>query len=412
MNAVAKTSRSVEDYVSAVLDGPRMSEIALELPGHIKAALFQRNLFHAIAANPDLMEFSPGLIFREVAKAASLGLLLDPQLGEAYLVVAYNYKSRSKEPQLRIGYRGLIKLVRQSGDVKIVYAHEVKANDFIECELGLEKRLVHKPILFGDRGETVGYYAVAKLANGEHDFEPMSINEVDTIRDRSDGWKAFQEGKIKSTPWSSDPDEMGKKTVLRRLMKRTSQSPELAEAINIEDAGEFQGGARRLAIAPPVPTPRRTPPNPNVARAEGPALITAEQASELARALTDLGKGAWTEFSKTWEVSRLGELSAGKFEAAITQLREQLEAKEQKTPPNPSEVQTAVTEPPKAATSAFDWDGYRTALNAAMTQKEADDVFVEWIDTRNPALSVDDEDQVQALLRERCDKLPYGERDA
>jgi recombination protein RecT len=260
-NAVATLGPSpVEDFVGQVLDSRRFEELRQSLPQHIKPELFQRNLLNAVMSNYELMDYTPGLLFREVSKAAALGLFLDPQLGEAYLMVAHNYKTKVKEPQLRIGYRGLIKLARQSGEIRLIYAHEVCANDYIECRLGDDKSLIHKPELFTDRGPIVGYYAVIKYANGEVDFEPMSAAQIHEIRDRSDSYKAFKEGKIKSSPWSTDESEMAKKTTIRRIAKRAPQSPELAEAIRIEDAAEHSDFVRGpKLIAPPPPRPPSPP---------------------------------------------------------------------------------------------------------------------------------------------------------
>ena len=103
----------------------------------------------------------------------------------------------------------------------------------IEANLGVDKTLIHKPRLFTDRGPVIGYYAVIKYRDGAFDFEPMSLAQVDAIRDRADAWKAFKEGKIKSTPWATDHDEMSKKTAIKRLIKRAPQSPELSEAVRI-----------------------------------------------------------------------------------------------------------------------------------------------------------------------------------
>lgn len=346
-----KMTSPVEDFVSEVLDPARMAEVAESLPAHIKPALFQRNLLNAVMANPDLMKFSPGLIFREVSKAVSLGLFLDPQLGEAYIVPTYNYKTKQVEPQLRVGYRGLTKLARQSGDVRIVYAHEVRANDIFECVLGSEKSIIHKPIVFGDRGAVVGYYAVMKLANGEIDFEPMSLPQVRAIRDRSDGYKAFSENKIKSTPWSTDEDEMGKKTAIRRLMKRAPQSPELAEAIRIEDAAEHSfGSAPRL-----VPPLARLPPNPNA----------------------------------------LSPPSAPRLAAAPIAAKA--------SPPNPNKGRPAPSEP--APAESFDFDAFRDLVSAAATQEEANAIYEREVTNRKPALHPDEVDECDSLLREACQKF-------
>ncbi len=260
----------LDEYRIQVLPPERAHELYRAMPSHIKPAVFERNLMNALMANPSLMDFDPRLIFREVAKAAGLGLLLDPLLGEAYIVTAYNYKTKRVEPQLRVGYKGMNKLARQAGNVSSIYAHEVHALDEVECDLGFPKVFHHKPKLFGDRGALIGYVALIAFKDGTFDFEPMSVEQCQGIRDRSDAWKAFIEKKIKSTPWASDEIEMSKKTVLRRLMKRQEQSPELANAIRIEDEAEHPN-----LDALPTPKVLRVP-SPNEIEQETTPPIAAE----------------------------------------------------------------------------------------------------------------------------------------
>lgn len=265
MNAVTTAQPTkLDQFRMEILPPDRRQELFSGMPPHVRPERFERNLVNALMQNTWLLQHDPRLIFREVSKAAALGLYLDPQLGEAYLIESWNGKTKRKEPQLRVGYRGLIKLGRQSGEISMIYAHEVNENDFLDVDQGAEKKLIHKPKLFSDRGPVIGYYAVVKYKDGDFDFEPLSIPQAHKIRDRSDGWKAFSEGKIKSTPWATDEEEMSKKTVIRKLAKRIPQSPELAEAIRIEDAAEH---SELRAIAPPPPRPPVPPSSQIVAPA-------------------------------------------------------------------------------------------------------------------------------------------------
>lgn len=223
----------VEAFMAKVMTDEDRRQIASALPSHIRMERFERNLSNALMNEPRLLECNPREVFREVAKIAAIGLLIDAQLGEAYLIVT------SKGPQARIGYRGLMKLARQSGDVSVIYAHAVHEFDEIECTLGDDKRLTHKPKLFGERGIEVGYYAVVKYKDGTTDFEPMTLDEINKIRDKSDGYRAFKANKIKDTPWASSYEEMAKKTCIRRLMKRVPQSPDMADALSLEDRAEY-----------------------------------------------------------------------------------------------------------------------------------------------------------------------------
>lgn len=247
MNNQLTVAQRTDHFVAAVLED-RTGALENSLPAHIKPARFRRNLATAVAQHPKLLQCDPGSVFYEVAKAAALGLLLDPQLGEAYLITGY--ADGGPVPQLRLGYRGLIKLARQSGEVASIYAHEVCDLDRFHVALGSDKKLVHEPNYLTERGKIIMYYACVHYRDGTTDFEPMAMKDILAIRDRSDAWKAHKAGKIKSTPWATDEGEMAKKTVLRRLLKRVPQSPELQDALSAEDAEFIE------VTAKPVETPR------------------------------------------------------------------------------------------------------------------------------------------------------------
>jgi phage RecT family recombinase len=261
---VAATPR-LDAFVDQVLP-PDMAADLYKSLSHIKPEVFKRNLANALMANPALMGYHPSLVYREVSKAAGLSLLLDPQLGEAYIIEAYNYKSKRKEPQLRIGYRGLLKLARQTGNVTTIYAHAVHEKDDVEVDQGFPKVFHHRPKLFSDRGPVLGYVAIIAFKDGTFDFEPMPLPEILSIRDRSDAWKAFKAGQIKSTPWNTDEGEMCRKTVLRRLSKRQDLSPEYRQAVQIEDEAEFPTMVAGVANAP------------QIGRDAGPPLLAADTA--------------------------------------------------------------------------------------------------------------------------------------
>ncbi|HKH29060.1 MAG TPA: recombinase RecT [Sphingomicrobium sp.] len=251
MNAIA-TVEPPKSKVTQFLDQVFAADRAtgMYLPAHIDVGMFRANLYTAVTLKPELLQCHPTALYQEVCAAASLGLRFDPALGEAYLIVVQG------KPQLRIGYRGHIKLALQSGEVKQVYAHEVHALDTFDVALGEEKRLIHKPNLDEeDPGPIRFYYSVAKFRGGETDFDVMSVKQIHAIRARSDGWRAYSAGKIKSTPWLTDEQEMSKKTVIRRLLKRLPKSPEVNALLNRDQ--ELEDVEHQDVSAPrPVPTLR------------------------------------------------------------------------------------------------------------------------------------------------------------
>lgn len=241
----------------------RMPDLSGSLPHHVKASVFYSEVANALMRNPDLILFDPNTVYREISTGASLGLSFNPQLGEASLAIAENFKTKKTEPQLRIGYRGMIKLARQSGEVQTAYAGKICEHDDIEIDDGFP-RVFHVRVKDPfNRGDVKGYFAMVTDFHGGFDFELMSMQEIHDIRDRSESWKAYKAAKALNrksaitNAWETDEGEMAKKTPFRRLMKRMQQSPELARAIQIEDEAEavIDSGAayapRASAFRPP-----------------------------------------------------------------------------------------------------------------------------------------------------------------
>ena len=101
--------------VRALLDRAK-GQIAAALPSHIKAEHMIRVAFTSILKTPALLECDQKTLIGAVIEAAQLGLEPDGITGHAYLV------PYGKKCQLIPGYKGLIRLARQSGEVTRGYA--------------------------------------------------------------------------------------------------------------------------------------------------------------------------------------------------------------------------------------------------------------------------------------------------
>src|SRR5690606_2786752 len=131
----------------------------------------------------------------------------------------------------------LIELARRSGQIVSIAAHEVYENDDFNLVYGVNDILEHRPLLKGNRGEVMGFYAVAKMKDGGYEFEYMSREQVEQIRNESQGYKqALKYGKPQSHPWGAHFVEMGRKTVIRRLAKYLQLSIELQTAVALDEA--------------------------------------------------------------------------------------------------------------------------------------------------------------------------------
>jgi len=189
-------------------------EFAKALPGHITADRFVRTAQTAIALTRNIDKVkNPQSLLAACTKAATDGLILDGR--EAALVVDHN-----GDVQYRPMMRGILKLAYQSGQIKSLVVEPVRASDYFKHEpTNSKKPITHKVDHSKDRGDAYAVYAIAELVSGGIVHEVMNVKDVNAIRDRSDAYKAFKAGRIKSTPWSTDWAEMARKTVFRRISK-------------------------------------------------------------------------------------------------------------------------------------------------------------------------------------------------
>ena len=124
---------------------------------------------------------------------------------------------------------GIIKKMRNSGDVAGVSAHVIYENDHFEYVLGTTEYIEHKPPRLGDdRGKAIGAYAVIRLKEGDPIIEVMDVAEIEKVRKVS---KASGKG-----PWVDWWDQMAEKTVLRRAAKRAPSSADLMSVLTADDA--------------------------------------------------------------------------------------------------------------------------------------------------------------------------------
>lgn len=230
------------EQIAYLLD-QKKGELAKMLPKTLSIDRLLKVAQIAATTTPALAECDVPSLVGAIGQCAQMGLEPNTVLGHAYLV-PFNVKRKDtqgrerwvKSVQVVIGYKGLIDLARRSGQIVSIAAHEVCEADHFELVYGLDEKLNHTPAM-GDRGNVVGFYAVAKLQGGGHAFEFMSLHQVREIM------KATQ-SKGGYGPWKDHFIEMGRKTVIRRLAKYLPLSVEFQTAAALDgmaDAGKDQG---------------------------------------------------------------------------------------------------------------------------------------------------------------------------
>jgi recombination protein RecT len=196
-------------------------ELARALPKHMDPDRVARIAVTLVGGNPALAQCTSESFLGALMTASQLGLEPGP-LGEAYLVPYGN------KVTFIPGYKGLIKLAWQSNMLKSIDAHVVYENDEFDFAYGLEPFLKHKPTR-GARGGITDVYACSTFLNGGSAFVVMSIDDVESIRDRS---KAAKKG-----PWVTDWNAMAQKTAVKQLSKFLPMSTELrafAQAVALD----------------------------------------------------------------------------------------------------------------------------------------------------------------------------------
>ena len=209
------------------------NEIAKALPKSITPERVARIALTTLRKNPGLLECDPNSFLGAVMQASQLGFELDDNLGLAYLVPFFNKKTGRKEVQLIIGYRGLIELARRSGKLRNISARMVYENEPFSIEYGLMETLKHTPLPPSKRGDKIkGVYAVATMNDESKIFDFLWSEEIEEVK------KSSKTGDSKTSPWATHEEEMMKKTVIRRMMKYLSLSPEITKATVIDEYGE------------------------------------------------------------------------------------------------------------------------------------------------------------------------------
>lgn len=188
----------------------------------------------AINASDYLGQATPVSVAKCIFNLALTGLSLNPISKLAYITP--RRIGNDVEAVLMPSYQGLVKLITDTGSVKTVYAYCVyEGDEFLEV-LGTAVEIIHKPKRLSKNITLV--YAVAILPDGTKLVEVMDKVDVYDIRERSDSYKAYKAGKVKSAIWVTDEGEMFRKTVIKRITKyvpKTDKWNQVNEAIAIDN---------------------------------------------------------------------------------------------------------------------------------------------------------------------------------
>jgi len=198
----------------------------------ITPAKLCRIAIEAVRGNEDLLNCNRDSFLMAVYDCAKTGLMPDGVSGECALVP---FKGKV---QMIPMYQGLVKLVRNTGQINKIEAHLVHEKDAFDFSRGADKEdnwLQHKAAK-GDRGKVTHVYAMAWWVDGTPtSFEVLSVDDIEAARQRS----ARPDGPA----WKNDWGQMAKKTAMKRVVKHLPKqvAPIAQNLVNLEDKHEAEG---------------------------------------------------------------------------------------------------------------------------------------------------------------------------
>jgi recombination protein RecT len=206
--------------------------------GEKQAQKFAASVLTAVVADPKLQACTPISVYLSMVRAATLGLSVDPAYGQAYLVAYGNVCT------FMPGYKGFRDKASENGigcHVIEVYSNEKIETNIMTGEVRINGgngfwRNIEQSV--GSNGyEVTGYLAswwdVKNPNSGEKHFLYMTIADIEEYAQTYspayplDPNKKNKYGKVinSDSPWNKNKlsrVEMFKKTVLKRLLRKTA----------------------------------------------------------------------------------------------------------------------------------------------------------------------------------------------
>jgi recombination protein RecT len=207
------------------------------LPPHITIDKFIRVIKTAVSQNMDLISADRTTLFQSCFKCAQDGLLPDGREASFVLFNSSKTVNGNKIWVKNVSYipmlSGVLKLIRNSGELNSISTHVVYENDGFDYQLGDDEWIKHKPLL-ENRGKAICAYAIAKMKDGAIYRAIMSHSEIEQIRG------GVKNSYVEYSIWTKHWGEMAKKTVIHRLAKMMPKATDIIDTIMSRDYPLFE----------------------------------------------------------------------------------------------------------------------------------------------------------------------------
>ncbi|SCC12768.1 recombinase RecT [Weissella bombi] len=209
---------------------------------------FVASLSTLLTNNELLAKAGTNKIVTAALKAAALDLSVLPDLGEAY-VIPYEKKRKVNgkwttvdvDANLQLGYRGLIKLVQNTGRVGKVAGVEIYAANKPKYNRIYGELSIGNPEYDPDvdePSEVVGYLAYYYLDGNRIENYWSKKKVLKHVEKFSQSWDPYNKEIRPKSAWGTSFDAMAIKTVIKDLLKFAPKSQQVAKAIADDDRSD------------------------------------------------------------------------------------------------------------------------------------------------------------------------------
>lgn len=195
-----KKEITMSGYFTSELD-----RISGALPEDFNKQRFALNFVSLIQDKPELQKYSKEVLATALVRSAQDNL--DALNNEVYI-----YKGYGDKLTYTPSYKGLRKMAIEKSirPIKDVYAKPIFEGDTVEeTFIDGEAKLNYKSN-FMKRGKWIGVFAVCVFKDGSEIYELMDMEQINAVKAKSRN----------SGAWKDFPQEMAKKSVIRRLCKQ------------------------------------------------------------------------------------------------------------------------------------------------------------------------------------------------
>lgn len=209
--------------ITSYLNNEAVKNNIVSVVGEKNSTRFISSVVSAVQTNPTLSQCTNVSILSAALLGEALQLTPSPQLGQYYMVPYENSKTRTKEAQFQLGYKGYIQLAIRSGQYRKIVVSEVKEGE-VKYYNPVTEEFSMDPILDTrerNKLQTVGYYAMFELMNG---FRKELYWTKDMMQAHAETYSSGYKNDLKKhtayTFWSKNFDAMAKKTLIRQLISK------------------------------------------------------------------------------------------------------------------------------------------------------------------------------------------------